>query len=212
MIFYPTIKRLDANKIRKMLQINDTIISLDLLDEQFVCDLTHCKGACCIEGDDGAPLEESEVKIIEELLPVIWDDLTEKSKEVIQKQGVSYIDDDGEPVTSIVNGAECVFTYTDESGICKCAIEKAFREGKTDFYKPLSCHLYPVRLQKYKEFTAVNYHRWSICSCARKLGGKLNVPVYQFLKEPLVRKFGEAWYTELELTATELKKQPSNPN
>ncbi len=195
-----------------MLQINDTIISLDLLDEQFVCDLTHCKGACCIEGDDGAPLEESEVKIIEELLPVIWDDLTEKSKEVIQKQGVSYIDDDGEPVTSIVNGAECVFTYTDESGICKCAIEKAFREGKTDFYKPLSCHLYPVRLQKYNEFTAVNYHRWSICSCARKLGGKLNVPVYQFLKEPLVRKFGEAWYTELELTATELKKQPSNPN
>jgi hypothetical protein len=188
-----------------MLQIDDAIISLDLLDEKFVCDLTYCKGICCIEGDDGAPLEESEVKIIEDLLPIIWDDLTDVSKEVIKKQGVSYIDDDGEPVTSIVNGAECVFTYTDENGVCKCAIEKAFREGKTDFYKPISCHLYPVRLQKYDEFLAVNYHRWSVCNCARKLGGKLKVPVYQFLKEPLVRRFGVEWFEQLEIADTELK-------
>jgi hypothetical protein len=188
-----------------MLQIDDTIISLDLLDEKFVCDLTSCKGICCIEGDDGAPLEPEEVKIIEEILPIIWNDLSEKSKEVIEKQGVSYIDDDGEPVTSIVNGAECVFTYTDETGVCKCAIEKAFREGKTNFYKPISCHLYPVRLQKYDEFTAVNYHRWSVCNCARKLGGKLQVPVYKFLKEPLIRKFGEAWYEQLEIADNELK-------
>jgi len=190
-----------------MLQIDDTIISLDLLDECFVCDLNTCKGNCCIEGDDGAPLEESEVKIIEELLPIIWDDLTEKSKVVIKEQGVSYIDDDGEPVTSIVNGAECVFTYTDETGICKCSIEKAFREGKTDFYKPISCHLYPVRLQKYEEYTAVNYHRWSVCNCARKLGGKLGVPVYTFLKEPLIRKFGEAWYEQLVIADSELKNR-----
>lgn len=189
-----------------MLQIDDTIISLDLIDEQFVCDLNSCKGICCIEGDDGAPLELDEVPIIQNILPLIWDDLTEKSKEVIEKQGVSYIDADGEPVTSIVNGDECVFTYTDENGQCKCAIEKAFREGKTDFYKPISCHLYPVRLQKYESYTAVNYHRWSVCNCARKLGGKLGVPVYEFLKEPLVRKFGAEWYNQLSIAAIELKK------
>jgi len=189
-----------------MLQIDDTIISLELLEEHFVCDLNSCKGICCIEGDDGAPLEEAEVKIIEDLLPVIWDDLSEASKSVISKQGVSYIDQDGEPVTSIVNGAECVFTYTDELGVCKCAIEKAFREGKTNFYKPISCHLYPVRLQKYDEFTAVNYHRWSVCGCARKLGGKLGVPVYQFLKEPLIRRFGTEWFEQLEIADKEFKK------
>jgi len=189
-----------------MLQIDDTIISLELLKERFVCDLNSCKGICCIEGDDGAPLEEAEVKIIEDLLPVIWDDLSEASKSVISKQGVSYIDQDGEPVTSIVNGAECVFTYTDELGVCKCAIEKAFREGKTNFYKPISCHLYPVRLQKYDEFTAVNYHRWSVCGCARKLGGKLGVPVYQFLKEPLIRRFGSEWFEQLEIADKEFKK------
>lgn len=188
-----------------MLQIDDTIISLDLLDELFVCDLGVCKGICCIEGDDGAPLELEEVKIIEDLLPIIWDDLSDKSKAVILKQGVSYIDDDGEPVTSIVNGAECVFTYTDEKGQCKCAIEKAYREGKTDFYKPISCHLYPVRLQKYEDYTAVNYHRWKVCNCARKLGGKLEFPVYRFLKEPLTRKFGEAWFEQLEIADVELK-------
>ena len=189
-----------------MLQIDDTIISLDLLDEYFVCDLATCKGICCIEGDAGAPLEENEVKIIEELLPVIWNDLSEKSKEVIQKQGVSYVDWDGEPVTSIVDGKECVFTYIDETGMCKCVIEKAFREGKTDFYKPVSCHLYPVRLQKYDEFLAVNYHHWSVCNCARKLGKKEKIPVYQFLKEPLVRKFGMLWFEQLEIAAKELAK------
>lgn len=190
-----------------MLQIDDTVVSLDLFDEQFVCDLNSCKGICCIEGDDGAPLEEEEVKIIEELLPVIWDDLTEVSKEVIRKQGVSYIDSDGEPVTSIVNGAECVFTYTDENGMCKCAIEKAYREGKTSFYKPISCHLYPVRLQKYNDFLAVNYHRWSVCNCARRLGANLKVPVYEFLKEPLVRRFGVEWYEQMEIAAEELSGQ-----
>lgn len=188
-----------------MLQINDTIISLDLLDQKFVCDLASCKGICCIEGDDGAPLEHSEVKIIEDILPLIWDDLTQKSKDLIQTQGVSYIDKDGEPVTSIVNGAECVFTYTDESGICKCAIEKAYREGKTDFYKPISCHLYPVRIQKYNEYVAVNYHKWSVCNCARKLGKQLKVPVYKFLKEPLIRRFGNDWYEQLEIADKELK-------
>ena len=190
-----------------MLQIDDTVISLDLLDECFVCDLATCKGICCIEGDAGAPLEEDEVKIIEELLPIIWDDLSEKSKEVIRKQGVSYIDWDGEPVTSIVDGKECVFTYIDKTGMCKCVIEKAYREGKTDFYKPFSCHLYPIRLQKYNKFLAVNYHYWSVCNCARKLGKKEKTPVYQFLKEPLVRKFGALWFEQLEIADKELKER-----
>jgi hypothetical protein len=187
-----------------MLQIDETIISLDLLEEKFVCDLTSCKGACCIEGDEGAPLEDDEVKIIQDLLPIIWDDLTEPSKEVIVRQGVSYIDRDNEPVTSIVNGAECVFTYTDDNGTCKCAIEKAYREGKTDFYKPISCHLYPVRLQKYNDFTAVNYHRWKVCDCARSLGMSMKISVYKFLKEPLVRRFGNAWYEQLDIAAQEM--------
>ena len=189
-----------------MLQIDDTIISLDVLDESFVCDLTSCKGICCIEGDAGAPLEESEVETLNEILPIIWDDLTQKSKDVITQQGVSYIDEDGEPVTSIVDGKECVFTYTDSNGVCKCAIEKAYRESKIDFYKPISCHLYPIRLQKYEEFTAVNYHSWKVCDCARIHGKSLKVPVYKFLKEPLIRRFGGEWYQQLEIAAVELKQ------
>lgn len=190
-----------------MLQIDETVVSFDLLDEKFVCDLIHCKGACCIEGDDGAPLLQEEIQIIDNLLPIVWNDLTEKSKNIINKKGFFYNDRAGEPVTSIVNGAECVFTYTDENGICKCAIEKAFREGKTDFYKPISCHLYPVRLQKYDGYTAVNYHRWNVCNCARKLGKELKIPIYKFLKEPLIRKFGQEWFNQLEIADIEMKKQ-----
>lgn len=189
-----------------MFQIDDTIISTELIEDCFICDLSACKGECCIEGDSGAPLENEEVKIIEKLLPLIWDDLSPKAKELIEAQGVAYKDRDDEMVTSIVNGKDCVFTYYDQEGVCKCAIEKAHREGKTDFYKPISCHLYPVRLQRYKSFTAVNYHRWKICREAVLLGMKENVKVYQFLKEPLVRRFGENWYNELDLMATEYIK------
>lgn len=190
-----------------MLQIDETIISFDLFDEYFVCDLAKCKGACCVEGDAGAPLEEDEIKKIEEILPVIWDDLSEKSKAIIEKQGVYYIDEDHEPVTSIVNGKECVFTYFDEQGVCKCAIEKAYKEGKTDFVKPISCHLYPVRIQKYRNFEAVNYHKWDICDCALKLGNKLQVPMYEFLKEPLERKFGQEWYEQVCVAAKEIGRE-----
>ncbi len=188
-----------------MLQIDDTIVSFDVIQEQFLCDLNSCKGICCIEGDAGAPLEPDEVKILEDILPIIWDDLTEASKAVIKKQGVSYIDEEGEPVTSIVNGAECVFTYTDNDGTCKCVIEKAYKEGKVDFYKPISCHLYPIRLQQYNKFLAVNYHKWSVCACARKCGKEQKLHVYEFLKEPLIRRFGAAWYEQLTIAAQELK-------
>ena len=189
-----------------MLQIDNTIISLDLLEDRFVCDLMACKGICCVEGDAGAPLESEEIEKLNEILPHVWDDLPEPSQKVIRKQGVFYIDDDNEPVTSIVKGKECVFAYQEKSGIWKCSIEKAYREGRVDFYKPISCHLYPVRSQKYKELTAVNVHRWNVCDCARTNGRNLNVPVYKFLKEALVRKFGAEWYEQLEIAAQELDK------
>lgn len=189
-----------------MLQIEDTIVGFDVLDEQFVCELTACKGACCIEGDAGAPLTETEINALEEVLPLIIDELPPASQEVILQQGVFYYDPEDEPVTSIVNGRECVFAYTDEQGIWKCAIEKAYREGKSTFVKPVSCHLYPVRVKQYDGFKAVNYHRWNICQCAVDNGKRLKVPVYRFLKEPLIRAFGNEWYNQLEYAAKELKR------
>jgi hypothetical protein len=190
--------------INEMLLIQDTIISLDILEESFVCDLSACKGICCVEGDAGAPVEESEVACLEKALPAIWDDLSPRAKKVIEEQGFVYLDAEGEYVTSIVDGADCVFTCYDEKGYCRCALEKAFKEGKNDFYKPVSCHLYPVRVARYNEFRAVNYHRWQVCRAAVALGKKQGVKVYQFLKEPLIRKFGEEWYEQLTITAREL--------
>ncbi|NCA79425.1 MAG: DUF3109 family protein [Sphingobacteriia bacterium] len=190
-----------------MVEIGDTVVSFELFEQQFCCDLGVCKGQCCVEGDAGAPLEVYEVAKLEEALPSIWDDLSEASRTVIDAQGVAYIDSEGDMVTSIVNHRECVFSYVDSDGVCKCALEKAFLEGKTTFYKPMSCHLYPVRLTKYKDFTAVNYHHWSVCSCAEKNGHKLKLPVYKFLKTPLIRRFGDAWYKELEMAAEAYEKE-----
>lgn len=189
-----------------MFQIGDAIVASDIIEENFLCDLSACMGECCVEGDAGAPLEEDEVKIIEDLLSEVWDDLSPAAQAVIKEHGVAYRDHDGDMVTAIVHGKDCVFTYYDEKGICKCAIEKTYREGRTNFYKPISCHLYPIRLQKYKDFTAVNYHRWSICKAAVLLGKKEGLKVYEFLKEPLIRRFGEDWYNELVLVAEEYKK------
>lgn len=190
-----------------MLQIGDTLISLDLFEKQFICDLPKCKGGCCVEGESGAPITNEEKTILQKLLPVIWEDLSEKAKQLINKQGISYVDSEGEMVTSIINGMDCVFTYFDETGTCKCAIEKAWSEGKTTFKKPVSCHLYPVRVKQYPTFRAVNYDKWDICKPALLLGKKQGVPVYVFVKEALVRKFGADWYNELEIAARELEKQ-----
>lgn len=190
-----------------MVEIGDTIVSLDLFREKFLCDLSACKGACCIEGDAGAPLEMDEVAKLEEVLPVIWDELSPDARAVIDRQGVAYVDCEGDLVTSIVHGKDCVFTCYDGQGCCYCAVEKAYRAGKTDFYKPVSCHLYPIRVRRYNSYTAVNYHRWSVCKAALILGQKENLPVYKFLREPLIRKFGEDWYAEAELVAEELQKQ-----
>ena len=182
-----------------MLQINKTIISLDIIEKKFICDIQKCHGICCVEGDSGAPLENEELLEIEDALPTIWDDLSEQSKALIEAKGVSYIDQEGDLVTSINNGKECVFTLFDEKGNCQCAFEKAWAEGKIPFRKPISCHLYPIRVKKYRDFVGVNYDQWDICAAARLFGTKESVPVYKFVKEPLIRKFGEEWYKEFLL-------------
>ena len=190
-----------------MLEIGDTLVSLDVIEKEFICNLEACLGACCIEGDAGAPLEEEERQKLKDILPVIWDDLLPAAQSVIREQGVAYIDQEGDVVTSIVNGKDCVFTCYGANGMCYCAIEKAYKEWRIDFYKPISCHLYPIRTKKYSGFTAVNYNRWKICKAAEVLGRKEGVKVYQFLKEPLIRKFGEVWYNELCEVAIEYERQ-----
>lgn len=182
----------------EMLQIQDTLVSLDIVERFFICDLGKCLGECCIEGDAGAPITREEYDKIKEILPEIWDDLMPQAKKVIEEQGVGYIDEEGDLVTQIVDGRNCVFTCYGEGGMCQCAIEKAYRAGRIDFYKPISCHLYPLRLQELSRYTAVNFHRWKICKAAEVLGRAKGVRLYQFLKEPLTRRFGEAWYAELE--------------
>lgn len=190
-----------------MIRIDDTLTSLDIIEKTFICDLAKCKGACCVEGDSGAPLEDSEYRLLKTLLPQLWDDLSPEAQAVIKNQGIGYIDEDGEVVTSLVNGRDCVFTCHDEKGICKCVIEKAHREGRIDFIKPVSCHLYPIRVAKYKTFRALNYSRWKICRPAEIAGQATGLPLYRFLKEPLIRKFGEAWYNELDEFAIEWEKE-----
>ena len=190
-----------------MLQIEDTLVSLDLIERFFHCDMSHCKGACCIEGEAGAPLEKDEFETLRKILPAVWNDLSPEAREVIHKQGVGYIDISGEIVTSIVDGKDCVFTCYESNGICRCAIEKAFREKRIDFIKPVSCHLYPVRVTQHKHYRAVNYHRWKVCRSAEILGGKAQIRLYRFLREPLMRKFGEKWYEQLELCAHEYNQK-----
>lgn len=190
-----------------MLQIQHTLVSLDLIERWFVCDLDACLGACCIEGDAGAPLEIGEREKIEEVIPLIKDDLLPRAKQAIDEEGSAYTDPDGDLVTQIVDGRDCVFTCYAPGGKCLCALEKAFREGKIPDVKPISCRLYPVRLKEYDGFTAVNLHKWKICRPAEALGRKLGIRAYQFLKGPLIAKFGKEWYDELELTANEYLKQ-----
>lgn len=179
-----------------MIAIDNTLISDDLGSVCFVCDLHACKGACCVEGDAGAPLDEDEIGIIEDLLDEIVPYMTPEGIEAVDKTGVFDYDMFGHYVTPLVNGSACAFVYF-ENDIALCAIEKAWKEGKIDFQKPISCHLYPVRLNTYKDFDAVNYHQWHICKPAVSNGKQLNVPLYIFLKDSLIRKYGVDWYDEL---------------
>ena len=189
-----------------MIQINDTLVSLDVVEEFFECDLDTCLGECCVEGDAGAPLLEEEAATLQSQLPELLPFMTPAAREVAEEQGASYVDEEGDIVTSIVNGKDCIFTCYAPGGKCLCLLEKLRREGHEEYQKPISCSLYPVRLKDYGGFTAVNYHRWKICKCAEILGRKNNTRVYEFLKEPLVRRFGAKWYDELVLTASEWLK------
>jgi|TARA_B110000908_G_scaffold48026_1_gene58652 hypothetical protein len=188
-----------------LVEIRDKVVSTQIFEKKFVCDLAACKGACCIEGDAGAPLTVEEVSILEDDLEAIKPYMREEGLKAIEEQGVFYMDQDNEPVTTLVNGAECAFVFFDEQGITKCSIEQANREGKTDFKKPISCHLYPIRVKEFDDFTALNFDKWDICSPACACGDELNVPVYKFLKEPIIRAFGMPFFDELEIVNKELK-------
>jgi len=181
-----------------MIEIGNTLVTDAVISEQFVCDLTKCKGACCVEGDLGAPLEDDETLILEDVYSEVEPYLTDEGKKVIQEQGTFILDEFNEFSTPLVNGKECAYVFYDENKILKCGIDQAYRDGKIEFQKPLSCHLYPVRTRKLANLIAVNYDVWSICADACTLGKELKVPVYKFLKEPLIRKFGATWYSQLE--------------
>jgi len=195
-----------------MLQIGNKVVSLELLEEKFICDLDQCKGQCCVDGESGAPLEEGEKELIEKNYPVFKKYLRKESIKSIEKQGFTVVDRDGETVTPLLDGEECVYAIF-ENGIAKCAIEKAYFDKKITFRKPISCHLYPIRLKNlYDNIEAVNYHKWSVCEPARELGCKKNVIVYKFLKDALVRRYGLDWYNELDEVAEIYYKEKKQTN
>ncbi len=198
-----------------IVQVGDVLVSPDIFTEKFCCDLDACKGRCCIEGDAGAPVTLDEIGELESCLDVVWPSLSASAQSVIDKQGVAYADVEGDLVTSIVNGKDCVFTcYEDlEDGgdghliphCCLCATERAYRAGKTQWSKPISCALYPIREKHFSNgLTGINYHRWDICRAAVSKGKALDLPLYVFLKDPLVRRFGQEWYNELCAVAEQL--------
>jgi hypothetical protein len=199
-----------------IVEIGNVLVSTDIITEKFCCDLSKCKGACCIEGDAGAPVAFDEIADLEKSADTVWSGLSASAQSVIERQGVVYNDRDGDLVTSIVNGKDCVFTcYKDieldgetVSDCCLCALETAFREGKSRFCKPMSCSLYPIREKKMANgYIGLTYDQWHICQDARAKGKALDMPVYKFLRAPLTRRFGKEWYEELELVAQQLAVQ-----
>ncbi len=189
-----------------MIIIDDTLISEEILDNKFVCDLAACKGACCEEGDIGAPLEIEEIDAIEANLKAIRPFMSEAGLMLLEAEGFYEAAPGEELVTTTIEGKACVFAIQDESKTWKCAIELAHKAGKSDFLKPISCHLYPIRIEKLKNYEGLNYDRWDICAPACACGDRLEVPVYKFLKGPLIRKYGADWFDALEAVAAELKK------
>lgn len=194
-----------------MIAIDNTLLSEDLLEKKFVCDLAACKGACCVEGDAGAPLNEKEIHILEEIYEELKPYMRPEGIAAVEAQGHWEIDEDGDYVTPLVEGKECAYVQFSENGTALCAIEQAQREGKIDWKKPISCHLYPVRITKLKDFDALNYHKWHICSPACACGERLQVPVYKFAKEALVRAYGDAWFQKVDEAAKLWKQQQSKP-
>ncbi len=188
-----------------MIQVEDKIISMDVFEKHFVCDLSACKGACCVEGDSGAPLLKEEENILDEIYEKVKPYMRKEGIIEIENHGVAVYDADGDLTTPLVNNKECAFV-TFEDGIAKCTIEKAHLDRKIDFKKPISCHLFPIRIKEYKDFDAVNYEKIKICNPACECGRKLEVPVYAFLKKPLIRKYGQIWYKELLEVAQTIRK------
>ncbi|MDR0814600.1 MAG: DUF3109 family protein [Bacteroidales bacterium] len=182
-----------------MFQIGNAIVSRDIFEKKFVCDLRKCKGLCCVYGDSGAPLEENEITVLEKILPEVKPYMTPEGLAIVEKKGVFVTDGDGDKVTPLIGTQDdCVYAFYHKNIAC-CAIEKAYNEGKIDFQKPVSCHLYPIRITRYTDFEAVNYHQWHVCSDALTAGEKSGTPLYVFLKESLIRKYGQQWYDELLL-------------
>ncbi|WP_311441533.1 DUF3109 family protein [Hoylesella enoeca] len=191
-------------QIMPIIQVGHVLLSSDILTERFCCDLEACKGICCVEGDAGAPVTLDEISSIEDALDTVWNDLSASAQAVLDKQGVAYTDREGDLVTSIVGGKDCVFTCYDD-GVCLCALEKSYRTGATKFCKPISCALYPIREKRFDGgLIGLNYHRWTVCRDAVKKGRALDLPLYKFLKAPLIRRFGAEWYRELCEVAKEL--------
>ena len=192
-----------------MIAIGDTLISEDLIEKKFVCDLNACKGACCVQGESGAPLEKDEIVILEKIYERVKPFMVEKGIKAVEKQGKYIIDSDNDYVTPLVGKEkECAYVFFDSEGTAKCAIEQAWIEKKIDWQKPISCHLYPIRITTHKSYDAVNYHKWKVCKPACECGEKLSVPVYKFVKKALVRKYGAQWFRKLEIAANELSKKP----
>jgi hypothetical protein len=188
-----------------LFEIDDKIISTEIFTKKFVCDLNACKGACCVVGDGGAPLVATEIENISTHFSKITPYMRAEGLVAIEENGIHYVDKDGDPVTTLVNNQECAFVFFDEENIAKCSIEHAYNKGEIDFNKPLSCHLYPIRTKKIGEYIAVNYEEWDICKAACACGEKLNVPVYKFLKGPLIRAFGADFFDELVAIEKELE-------
>ena len=190
-----------------LVEIGNKIVSTDIFSEQFTCDLNKCKGACCVKGNGGAPLNENEVDRIQNNIEKIKPYMSKSGIETVNREGVYYLDEENTPATKLIDKKECCFVYFDEDEIAKCSIETAYKAGDINFNKPESCHLYPIRIKEFNEFTAINYETWDICSPACTLGKSLKVPVYQFLKEPIIRVFGNSFFEELTKVDQELNKQ-----
>ncbi len=188
-----------------MIQLGKALISEDIIEKEFVCNLSACKGVCCIDGDAGAPLEEDELKILMDIYPKVKPFLRKEGIKAIEEQGL-FTTTDGEHETTLIDGKDCAYVIFDDNKTALCGIEEAYNQGEISWKKPISCHLYPIRVRDYTEFSAVNYHKWEICDDACTLGKELQVPVYKFVKQALIRKFGENWYAELEKTAEEYLK------
>ncbi len=203
----------DASGMKKdiptMMEIGDKVVSLDLINCRFVCDLDRCKGVCCVDGESGAPLEAGETETLDREYPNIRPYLREEGNRAIAKQGTWVVDTDQETVTPLVEGKECAYAVF-EGDIAYCGIERAWEAGVTSFRKPVSCHIYPMRVKNYRGFTGMNYDRWKICDPAREHGEKEDVPVFRFLREAIERKYGEEFYRKLEIISRNVGQKPDD--